>query len=221
MRMKRVVLTGVTPLLMHKEDIAFAAKLKSWQNNPTNKKLIQKGDDRAPGWTWLGGVYHDGRSTGVPSDCLMAMLREAGAKVPVGKNNQSYKSISQSGIIVMEPLWPLTLADGKKLLWDSLKPLLDVVDYNKHKEIVQSLGFDLFEKRAGVSARSKHLRVRAIFAAGWKLEGTVTITDDIITDQVFSDILLMGGKYCGLLDWRPNASKPGPYGQFTAETFDI
>ncbi|MCX7934978.1 MAG: hypothetical protein N3A66_06935, partial [Planctomycetota bacterium] len=64
MKQYRVRLTGLSPLLMHQDNLAFSEKVKQWQRDPANRELSMPGDDRSPAWTWLGYVYHDGRHIG-------------------------------------------------------------------------------------------------------------------------------------------------------------
>jgi len=217
MRTKKVVFTGVTPLIMHRGNITFQDLLKSWQKNPVNKNESVKGDDRTPAWAWIGSCYHDGQVLGIPSDNLMAVLRGGGTLVSTGKGSKSYKKQSQSGLIVMEPFWPLTTAEGKKVPWAAIEALKQEKDFEKHCIEAKKLGAELFVKRVSLNT-SKPIRVRPLFEAGWKIEGTISITDDSITDAAFSDILLMAGNLCGLGDWRPGAPKsPGPYGRFDVQ----
>lgn len=212
---KRVTLTGITPLLMHRADMSFPDRVKAWQKDPKNAAKQVKGDDRSPAWTWLGGVYHDGKHVGIPSDNLMTMMREGGLLVPTGKKSGTYKRQSQSGLVVMEPMWDLILANGKKVAWKNLEALLEEENFDKHITTVQKLGFDIHLKRCPVTGKSKHVRARAIFAAEWEISGTIGITDDSITDVVFENILTMGGDRAGLCDWRPSSpTSPGPYGRF-------
>ena len=213
----RVKLTGVAPLLMHRDNHSFAAKLKAWQKNPENTAKSERGDDRVPGWSWIGGVYHDHQHVGIPSDNLMTMLREGGAKVPTGKGKATYKRQTQSGIVIMDTLWPLKTAEGRVIEWKDLVELSTVEDFDDHIGAVEALGFELMVKRARIN-QSKHVRVRACFAAGWTIEGVVTVTDPEIKLSTFKLILECAGLYCGIGDWRPSAPKsPGPFGRFEAE----
>lgn len=213
MRTKKVRFVGVTPLLMHRETIGFEKLLLEWRQNPANAALQVKGDDRSPGWTWIGGVYHDGERVGIPSDLTMAMLRGGGSKVSTGKRG-TFKRQTQSGLIVMEPFWPLTLSDGRPVLWKDIEPLLKVDDYEQQEVLAKKLGMELFAKRVPVGNRGKHMRVRPQFAIGWSVEGTITITDDTITDKIFRDIAEAAGSLCGYCDWRPSSpSSPGPFGR--------
>jgi hypothetical protein len=212
-----VRLTGETPLLMHSDDVSWAAQMDAWQADPENRKVSRAGDDRTPAYRWLGYCYHDRKHLGVPADNLMTMLREGGAKVPTGnragKGDQSFKKLSQSGILVNEIQWDLETPKGK-VPWAALHKLVNEPDFAKHEEVTQSLGFSLFVKRARVG-QTKHTRVRPRFDS-WAASGTVTVLEDMITTDVLTSILEIAGRLCGLGDWRPSSPKsPGGFGRFS------
>jgi|WetSurMetagenome_2_1015567.scaffolds.fasta_scaffold658447_1 hypothetical protein len=211
----RVKLTGNMPLLLHGDDLEWRAAMSAWRANPDNKAKSVPGDDRSPAWTWIGGLYHDGRVVGVPSDNLMTALREGGSRVSVpGKRSLTYKRQSQSGLVVNEILWPLITKAGD-VPYATIDALRDNEDFEAHKAAAVKLGFELFAKGARIG-QSKHVRVRAKFVA-WTAEGTITVFDDTITAGVLENILACAGRYCGIGDWRPSSPKsPGPYGTFTA-----
>ena len=217
MRTKHVKLIGTMPLLMHAENLVFETKLKNWRLNPENKKKTQAGDDRTPGWIWIGYLYHLGDRVGMPSDNLMACFRDGGVKVPTGKGKETFKRLSQSGLLVMEPMWELTTAKGNKLSFNEISKLMEVDDFDKHLDAVAALDFELFVKRV-VIGKNKWVRVRPIFRSGWSIEGDITISEDRITDQAFKDILEYAGRLCGLCDWRPGSpNSPGAFGMFKVE----
>lgn len=216
MRTKKVEIVGLMPLIMHKNDVMSEAKIAAWRKNPENKAHSVKGDDRSPAWTWTSYVYHMGDRVGIPSDNLMTMLREGGAKVPLPKGNarETFKRVTQSGLLVTEPMWEIETAGGEVCSYDVFEGLVGEHDFERHMDVAARSGVDLFVKRVKVG-QSYHVRVRPQWAAGWKIRGEITILDEQITDQAFSDILSMAGRYCGLCDWRPSSPKsPGPYGTF-------
>lgn len=215
-----VTLTGVSPLLLHADDLAWRGQLERWQTDPENKRTSRAGDDRTPAWRWLGYCYHDDQHIGVSSDNLMTALREGGAKVPVpGKKNQTYKRQSQSGLVVNELLWPLVTPRGP-VPWPKLAELIHQSDYAAHETAALHAGFELFAKAAKVGM-SKHIRVRPRFNA-WTCSGTVTVFDETITKAVLGSIFEMAGIYCGLGDWRPSSpSKPGPWGRFSFDLKEV
>ncbi len=93
-RRYQIELTGVSPLLMHADNIEAADAMERWQKDPTNKKGSKAGDDRTPAWRWLSCLYVSEGAVVVPSDNLMAMLRDAGKQCPTGKRMQSFKALA-------------------------------------------------------------------------------------------------------------------------------
>lgn len=210
----RIKLTGTSPLLLHQDNFQWADKLKLWRMDPANKGKSVAGDDRSPAFTWLGCLYMDSGHIVVPSDNIMTLMREGGAKCPTGKGQKTFKSQTQSGILVNEIAWNI-LVDGKTV---PAKPFLDLVteeDYAIHEQTALGHGFTLFAKRARIG-NSKHIRVRPRFE-NWTVQGTVTVSDEAITEQVLSDIMTFSGRYSGLCDWRPSSKQPGSFGMFSSE----
>lgn len=214
MQQYHVTLKGLTPLLMHQDNIAFSEKIQAWQQAPENKEHSVAGDDRSPAWTWIGYLYHDGREVGMPSDNLMTMLREGGAKVPTGKGKETYKKQTQAGIMVDQQQWPL-LVKGKSIPVDPFYDLVGNIAFTDHLDLAEKYGFELLVKRAKVG-RSKHVRVRPMFRE-WTLEGSLTVIDEEIsgiTADVLQTVLNQAGAMCGLGDWRPSSQSSGTFGKF-------
>lgn len=226
MAMKRyeIVLTGSTPLIMHKDNLSFGEKVKAWQKDPANKELSVAGDDRSPAWTWIGSIYHDEKYITMSADNLATCIREGGAKVPTGRKggDKTYKKLSQSGIVLETPEYELTVG-GKQIEIAPIRDLIGENDFFRHMEVAEDLGFELFVKRAKIGM-SKHVRVRPLFR-DWQVRGCITILDEEIfglTKPVLQNIFNQAGMFCGLGDWRPSSSKaPGFYGKFVATLEDI
>lgn len=211
-----VTLTGITPLLLHRDNIEFADQLARWREDPGNKKLSKAGDDRTPAFTWLGCLYdHDGL-VAMPSDNLMRCFMEGGASVPVpgGKNGKTFKAQTQSGMMTSEPAWAIEVR-GKTIDATALYKMQSEMDFEKHKALAEKNGFSLFVKRAKIGA-SKHIRVRPKFHE-WKLRGRIDVWDEQITTDALQSILSYAGDYKGLGDWRPSGRTPGPHGRFRVE----
>ena len=214
-RLYGVTLTGTMPLLLHGDNLDWRASMAAWRAHPDNKAKSVPGDDRSPAWTWIGGVYHDGKVLGVSSDNLMTAIREGGSRVSViGKRSLTYKRQSQSGLVINEMLWPIRTPKGT-VPWPAVEALCDVEDYDAHRAFALEHGFELFAKSARIG-QSKHVRVRAKFMQ-WEVAGTITVFDETITKAILEQILTAAGRYAGLCDWRPSSPKsPGPWGTFTA-----
>lgn len=216
MRRYAVSLTGTSPLLMHADNIPWRDEIQRFMKDPLKKKDSKAGDDRTPAFRWIGCLYHDGKNIGLPSDNLMICIRDGASMIFVpGSTKKTYKRQSQSGIIVNELLWPITV-DGKVSEWKDVADLQSEMDFHVHEETAKRLGFELFVKSAKIG-QSKHIRVRPRFDK-WAATGTVTVTvfDDTITTEVLDLIFTTAGMYCGMCDWRPKGKTPGQFGKFTA-----
>jgi hypothetical protein len=210
-----VTINGLTPLLMHHDDITFSEKVQAWTKDPANKGNSTAGDDRTPPWTWIGYLYHDTKHLGMPSDNLMTMLREGGVKV-IKKGKETYKKQTQSGIMLDQQQFEL-LIDGKPVKMDAIKNLVGNMDFTEHIVLAESLGFELLVKRAKVG-QAKHVRVRPMFRQ-WTLQGSLTVLDEELsglTEPMLQTILDQSGALCGLGDWRPSSGKSGTFGRFEA-----
>jgi len=216
MKQYTVTLTGLTPLIMHNDNLAFSEKITAWQKDPANKAYSVAGDDRSPAWTWLGYTYHDGKILGIPSDNLMTMLREGGAKMKK-KGQETYKKQTQSGIMIDRQQWDLAVG-GKTI---EIAPLFEELIGNgtfiEHIEAAEARGFELLVKRAAIKS-AKHVRVRPLFR-DWVATGTMTILDPEqsgLTLPVLKTIFAQAGSEVGLCDWRPSSSKSsGSFGKFS------
>lgn len=217
MQQYQVTLTGLTPLLMHNDNLSFAEKVKAWQKDPANKELSVAGDDRSPAWTWVGHSYHDGKHFNMPADNLMTLLREGGAKV-INKGKETFKKQTQAGIMIDGQGFDILVNDA--LL--PIQPFSELIGHNEfadHLERAEEHGFELLVKRAKVR-QSKHVRVRPMFRE-WKAQGTFTVMDEELsglTRPIIERILTQAGALVGLGDWRPSSPKSsGTFGRFQPE----
>lgn len=225
MREYHITLTGTSPILMHNRNLEWEVNVKRWEKDAANKSKSVKGDDRSPGWSWLGKLHHNEEVVCLPVDMLASCMMYGGAMVPLptGKSNTTCKSLSQSGCIIEGFFWPLVLMqptnDPKKpkrttIPVAPLFALKEEEDFTQHETLVKSLDFRLHIKPAKVG-QSSHIRVRPCFE-GWQVEGHITVTDDQLTQSLLATILEYAGKYKGVGDWRPGCKTPGPWGMFTA-----
>lgn len=215
MKQYQITLEGLSPLLMHKDNIAFSEKIQAWTREPENKANSVSGDDRTPPWTWIGYLYHDGHHVGIDSDNIMTMLREGGAKVLTGKGKETFKKQTQSGLMLDQQQFALYVEKTVEISMDDIRPLIGKMDFKAHLDTAEALGFELLVKRAKIG-RAKHVRVRPMFR-NWTASGTVTVLDEELTGltgDVLQKILNQSGALCGLGDWRPSAPSSGTFGRF-------
>lgn len=207
--------TGISDLLLHADNIPFGDMKTKYLKDPRNKKSLVPGDDRYPGWGWIGCCYTDGKILTIDSDVIMSNLRAGGARCPAPKGRGSLKAATQSGITTGEIHWPLMIK-GKTIPWEPIAALMKEPDFEVHQAFAQSMGFEIFVKRAPLGKGSKVVRCRPKFA-DWSIKGTLIVPDDSLTQDVMDMILREAGYHCGIGDWRPGAPKsPGQFGRFTA-----
>lgn len=210
----QITLKGLTPLLMHNDNLSFTEKVMAWRKAPENKEFSVPGDDRTPPWTWIGYLYHDGQNIGVNSDNLMTMLREGGAKLLTGKRQETYKKHTQSGLMIDQQQWDL-YTNGSLVPIENIKPLIGNTNFHEHIKTTENFGFELLVKRAKIG-RAKNIRVRPMYW-NWELRGSLTVIDKEIsgiTRDVLTTILNQAGAICGLCDWRPSSPNSGTFGKF-------
>ncbi len=204
-------LKSVSAMLQHLDDIDSSDKLKEWRMHPDNKNQSVAGDDRSPPWTWQTYLYHDGEHITISSDVLMACLRAAGASILL-KGKTTFKSLTQSGITVLEEHFPL-IVNGKLVPVSEIEKITG--NFHEQREAVKPLGFRLFTKRVAVRS-TKHVRVRPRFD-NWEVKGQVVVIAEEITTELLQQLFTIAGRFKGFCDWRPSAKQsPGPFGRFSA-----
>ncbi|MFZ3047001.1 MAG: hypothetical protein WA151_13900 [Desulfatirhabdiaceae bacterium] len=218
MKQYQITLTGLTPLLLHNDNMSFSENITAWQNDPANAVNSVAGDDRTPAWRWIGYLYHDETSIGVASDNVMTMMREGGSKIKIpGKKSETYKKQTQSGIMIDSQQFDLVV-NGSTIPCARIKSLIGETNFKKHIDLAEELCFELNIKRAKIG-KAKHVRVRPMFR-NWDLVGKITVLDEELsglTKDVLTMILNQAGALCGIGDWRPSSPSSGTFGKFRPE----
>lgn len=207
-------LQGISPLIMHWDNIEWADAIDEERTRLKTEKQgdFRAGDDRVPPDTWKGYLYHDGQHVAMPNDNLRACLLKAAARVTL-KGKKTFKELSQAAILFDEVFVAMTF-DGRQIAIADCTKITG--PFKDHAEAVKKLGFRLFVKRARVG-QAKHIRVRPMFDK-WRIEGSVTVIDDQVTERVLREIWRIAGLHIGCCDWRPGAPQsPGPYGRFSTK----
>lgn len=206
-------LEGITPLLMHSDNIDWSDAMEAWMLQPANKGKSKAGDDRSPAFRWIGYLYFDPdtKLVSIPCENIMAALMGGAAEV-VMKGHKTFKSLSQSAIQCLDFHWPL-LVNGAVISMDDVNEC-QKQDFRENCELVRALGFSLFVKRAKIGT-SKHVRVRPRFD-NWSASGDLLITDKQLTVELVQSIAEIAGRQKGIGDWRPSSSRPGRFGMFSA-----
>lgn len=201
--------TGMSSLLMHADDVESSDGLQEWRKDPDNKNISKAGDDRSPAWTWQTYLYTSDGKVAWPYANLMACLRRASAQV-IMKGQKSFKEISQSGLIPVGEFMSFTVAGGKEITTESLKPMRSL-SFSDQAKAVKELGFSLDVRRARIG-KAKHVRVRPRFDH-WMLQGRLEVILPELTQEVIKTIFQIAGNV-GIGDWRPGCITPGPFGRF-------
>lgn len=205
-------LTGVTPLLMHHNNIEERDAIESLRKRMKGGK---PGDDRSPPEGWKGYLYIS-EETGnvcIPAENLLAMLLGGGVKVKVS-GKETLKTHSQR--VLFDALDYDLLVGGKTIPKSSVDKITG--EFGEHAAAARQLGFRLHVKPCTVGT-SKHVRVRPMFT-GWSLRGAIEIEDEdatVLSLSSLRELFAACGRLVGIGDWRPGAPKrPGQYGRFTA-----
>jgi hypothetical protein len=210
-RRAKFTLKGITPLLMHADDVEAASTLEEWRKAPGNKNVSTPGDDRSPPWTWQTYLYRnqDGM-VAMPADNVMVALRQAGAKMTL-KRQTTFKAITQSGLLMTDET--LTFTNGGKEI--NAVEFVDSRDdkFTDQKKAAAKAGFELDVRRAKIGT-SKHVRVRPMFRS-WSVSGVIQIMAPEITFESLQMLFDLAGDV-GLCDWRPGCKTPGRFGMFEA-----
>ena len=209
-----VTLEGKTPLMSHRDNLEFKQVVTKWQRDPANRDKSVPGDDRSPAWGWIGSLYHDGKHVALPQDCVMASCMGAGAEMKSARGKKSLKAQTQSGMAFADQYLRFTVG-GKPIPMDDVTKLMAVDDFDEHSAAAQKLGFGLDIRRVSIGT-SKNVRVRPVFD-GWQATGILNVWDGVLTRDVLETLLQLAGDKYGLLEWRPSARRPGPFGRFHAE----
>jgi len=214
MKTYAIELTGVTPLMTHRDNLEFKALVDKWQRDPSNRDKSIPGDDRSPAWNWIGSVYENGAVIVLPSECLMASCKGAGTELKAARGKKSLKAQTQSGMSFLEPFLEFRCDGGRTVAMDDLRPLHQEEDFARHLTHVRALGFALDIRRVKVGM-SKHIRVRPVFET-WRATGSLSVWDDVLTKDTLATLFFLAGDKYGVCEWRPGGRQPGPFGRFRA-----
>lgn len=210
-RKAKFTIKGITPLLMHADNVEAASTLEVWRKDKANKNKSVKGDDRSPAWTWQTYLYIDeDGNIAMPADNVMVAIRQAGTQI-ILKGQKTFKEITQSGLFI--PRDNLHFANAGRQIPVAAFVQNREADFADHKKMAAEAGFDLLVKRAKVGT-NKHVRVRPIFRS-WEVAGEIQMLAEEITLDRLKELFDIAGSV-GLCDWRPGCKTPGTYGQFEA-----
>ena len=123
----------------------------------------------------------------IPADWFYGLLPKAGTEFQIkGRGKKTYKDFLKAAVVVDDEMIPL----GKK------KP-------------------DTIDQRYVTINRSRVLRLRPRFEAGWRVTLTLTVLDDQLKPAILEEIIRHAGTRVGIGDFRPR------FGRFVIEKFEI
>ncbi len=211
-RLVSFVLRGLSPILMHRDDVDSSDLLQAWRKDPANKTMSVAGDDRYPPWTWSTYLLQDGEKLVMPHEYVAACVCKAAASV-VRSRQKTFKDIIGSSFLLQGDACEF-YSGGKPVPLAPIIALSQQKVFQQQREKADKLGFSLLVKRVRVG-NSKHVRVWPAFAT-WEVRGTAELKDDSLTTEVVDSIFKVAGKI-GLGDRRPGSPKaPGRYGVFAS-----
>jgi len=191
MQSVKVKLTGLSPILMHSEQLSnpFDDLTKEMKKLTSKRKKTEEDLEAMAEIEWRGGLYYD-KATGpyIPAMMVKASLRD-GAKLSRGG-----KKISRAVQILKDKL-PLQYVGPRtpEKLW-------------KKKEFI--------DMRSVVVQRARLMRCRPIFS-NWSLEVEFIYLPDQIDKADLLSYIETAGMLIGMGDFRPD--KGGDFGRFSVE----
>lgn len=217
-------LTGLTPLLMHADDLEQMARVDASRSliksTPDLKDAFKAGDDRVPADTWKAYLYTSGPTGNlvIPSDNILKALAFGGKYIAHEKRGTKSKKVATAIICETGTDLPLLVA-GKTIpvaKIESATAKLGPLQFTEMADAVRGLDFRLFVKRAKIGM-SKHVRVRPRFDQ-WSITGEFACVTEDFDRQSLELLFSKAGLYAGLGDWRPSSPMaPGAYGKFEAK----
>lgn len=210
MRNYRVEIEGLTPLLMHFDNIAAQD-----EEHAVGKSGGKAGDDRYPADRWRTYLYVDEKHVVWPSNNVLSSLLKVGSSISIG-GKKTLKSSSQS--LYFSSVHLAFYQRGAMLLRSEIEAVNGA--FKEHEAAVRGLGFSLLTTPVRVNGK-RHIRVRPMFDQ-WSVAGEFSTDDPDLTTPRLKQLFSLAGMKSGFGDWRPSSpSKPGPYGRFKAEVEEV
>jgi len=184
-----VEVEGTAPLLQHRFPVPELSEMSKGGTRSTGAKDYTQ--------EWRAYFYEAGGQIVQPSAHFEGALVKAAINFKVaGKRGRSYKDLFKASVFCAPDAIPFGVSVPDDLDADADKPLyLDV--------------------RPVVVQRSRVVRIRPAFKAGWKLAFTIEVIDDEVQPELLHDVLALAGKTVGIGDFRPK------FGRFMVTRFEV
>lgn len=209
MRSYSVELEGLTPMLMHFDNIEAQDEI-----NAKGRTGGKAGDDRYPADTWKTYLYLNDKAVVIPAANLLSSLLKVGGSISIG-GKKTLKAASQS--LFFSNVYLHFKNGGKTIERGPVEAIKG--EFKGQREQVDKLGFALLLAPCRVNGK-RHVRVRPMFNQ-WTVSGDFQTDDPDLTLDRLKQLFSLAGMRAGLGDWRPGSpSKPGPYGRFKATVIE-
>lgn len=181
-------ITGVTPLMMHNEQLANPMNETVREIQKISKKRSKTLADyqELAYLEFIGGIYHDDVKPFIPDRCVEACIRDAAKTMRLGK------SVERGITIVGSQFGQVDL----------------IYSGPKSKDELWKKGF--YDQRTVKVGQARVLRTRPIFR-NWSSKFDVQFNDEYFETDKIIDIVNLAGRSYGLCEYRPK------YGRFTAK----
>lgn len=185
-----VEITGTAPLMQHRFPMPEPGDTAKGATRSTGAK------DYTQEWHDYFYETPDAKIFQPAAHIEGAMVKAATSFKIQGKRGKTYKDLFRAAVFVTPDQIPHNVDVPASLDADADKPLyIDI--------------------RPVVVQRSRVVRMRPCFKAGWKLAFAVEVIDDTIHPELVHDILTLAGKTVGIGDFRPK------FGRFMVTNFQV
>lgn len=180
---------GISPLMQHRFPMPdFGSLSKGGKKSTGAIDYTQE---------WHEYLYtKDGKVVQPSCHIEGAMTKGAvGFKVS-GKRGKTYKDLFQANIVI------------------------DPIDIPHNIDVPEELDCDAdkvlyLDMRPVIINRSRVIRLRPTFKAGWELSFAINVLDDEVPFDIVNDVLIQAGKAVGIGDYRPK------FGRFMVTKFEL
>jgi len=185
-----VKVKGVAPLLQHRFPMPELETMSKGGHKVTGAK------DYTQEWHNYLYINASGEIFQPATHFEGAMIKSAVNFKITGRRGKTYKDLFRAAVFVTPD----------EILHGVQEP--DELDTDADK----SLYLDM---RPVIVNRSRVVRLRPAFKAGWELEFTIEVIDDQVAPELVQDVLGLAGKTVGIGDYRPR------FGRFNVVRFEV
>ena len=185
-----VKIKGTAPLLQHRFPVPDLATMSKGGQKSTGAK------DYTEEWRDYLYVTTDGQVYQPATHIEAAMVKAAVNFKITGKRGKTYKDLFRAAVFVTPEQILHGMETPESLDADADKPFY-------------------LDLRPVVIQRSRVVRIRPAFKAGWELEFTIECLDDEISPELLHDVLILAGRTVGIGDYRPK------FGRFSVVRFEV